>query len=230
MRALASLAFMITLLLAPLASAEERTVEVLGVNGFTPPKNLTVQRQQAVLEGIRAAVYSVVMESLPALDAEAGGSVARRLFAKNARDYVTRFQVVDDRGVQEKKFSSNRNATHEYVVRVEASVDARQVRQRLVGAGMLGAGEGSLHRVDLTLEELPSYAALERIREALVDQLQAESAVPVEFTAGRAVLSVRTRNDGRRLLERLAATDLVEWRLEPREAASDRAVAAVRAR
>jgi len=227
-RALAAVA--LALLVAGGASAEERTVEVLGVFGFTPPQNRTAARQQAVLEGIRAAVAQVVAESLPALDAEASSGVFRRHFYGDARDYVTRFRVIDDRGVQPKELSTNRNASEEYVVKVEASVDAHQVRDRLVKAGLLAGGDGALRRVELTLEELPSYAALERIRLALVDQLQAESAVPVEFTTRRAVLAVRTRSDGRGLLDRLAATDLSEWRIEPREAGSDRAVAAVRVR
>jgi len=229
-RARVAAAVGLALLLAGGASAEERTVEVLGVFGFTPPENRTALRQQAVLEGLRAAVQRVVAESLPALDAEAGASAFRRLFYGDARDYVTRFRVIDDRGVQPKELSTNRKATLEYVVKVEASVDAHQVRDRLVAAGLLAGGDGALRRVELTLEGLPSYAALERIRLALVDQLQAESALPVEFTTRRAVLAVRTRSDGRGLLERLAATDLSEWRIEPREAGSDRAVAVVRAR
>jgi len=220
------------LALAPVgpAAAEEVTVQVLGVNGFTPPENRTAQRQAAVSEALRAAVYQVVAESLPALDAEAAGEAARAHFGRDFRDLVTRFRVVDDQGVQEKRLSTNRSATHEYVVRVEASVDARQVRERLEAAGLLSSGDGALRAVRLTLEELPSYAALERIRQALVDRLQAESVTPVELTAGRAVLAVRTRTDGRRLLERLAAVDLGPWRLEPRAAGLDAAVAAVRPR
>jgi len=109
-------------------------------------------------------------------------------------------------------------------------VDARSVSDRLVATGMLAGRSGALRQVDLTLEEIPSYVALERIRLALVDQLQAESVVPVEFTRQRAVLAVRTRSDGRRLLERLAAADLSDWRIEPRQAGPDRAVAAVRPR
>jgi hypothetical protein len=211
------------------AGAEERTVRAFGVFGFTPPKNLTTQRQNAVTEGIRAAVYQVVAELLPALDEEAAGAVARRVVGSRARSYVTRFQVVEDRGVSEKTYSTNRSATHEYLVVVEASVDAGALRNRLVSAGMLASG-GSLRRVDLTLLDLPSYAAYEAVREALVDQLQAEAAVPVEFTQRRAVLAVTTRGDGRRLLERLGRLELAGFRVEPREAGDDRAVAAVRAR
>jgi len=212
------------------ASAEERTIEALGVNGFTPPKSLAAERQAAVTEGIRAAVYRVVAEALPALDEEAAATVARRLFRARARDYVTRFRVLEDRGVEEKRLSSNRKASHEYVVRIEATVDARQVRQRLRTAGLLAAEDGALRRIELTLVELPSYAALEAIRTALVDQLQAQAATPVEFTPGRAVLAVTARGDGRSLLDRLVALQLGPWRLEPREAGSDRATAAVRAR
>jgi len=143
---------------------------------------------------------------------------------------VTRFRVLEDRGVGEKRLSTNRKATHEYVVRVEASVDARQVRQRLQRAGLLPAGDGALRRIELTLVDLPSYAALQAIRTALVDQLQAQAATPIEFTSGRAVLAVTTRGDGRSLLEHLVAVGLGPWRLEPREAGADRATAAVRAR
>jgi hypothetical protein len=210
------------------AGAEERSVRAYGVFGFTPPKNLTAQRQNAVSEGLRAAVYQVVGDLLPALDDEAAGAVARRVVGSKARTYVTRFQVVEDRGVSEKTYSTNRSATHEYLVVVEALVDAGALRERLVAAGMLASG-GSLRRVDLTLVDLPSYAAYEAVRDALLDQLQAEAAVPVEFTRRRAVLAVTTRGDGRHLLERLGRVALEGFRVEPREADAERAVAAVRA-
>jgi len=216
-------------LLAPAgAASEERTVEAIGVNGFTPPQSLSRQRQAAVSEGVRAAVYRVVADALPALDDEAAGGVARRVVGGDAREYVTRFRVVEDRGVQDRELTTRRDATHEYVVVVEAAIDVSLVRERLRAAGMLASGDGSLRRVELTLEELPSWMALEAVREALVDQIEAESAIPVEFTAHRAVLAVVTRRDGRSLLDRLVRADLGGFRLEPRGADAGRAVAVVR--
>ncbi len=145
-----------------------------------------------------------------------------------ARDYVTRFRVIEDQGTRPLQLSTLPRATHEYLVLVEASVDSRQVRDRLRRAGMLEpAGQNSLRRVHLTLEQLPSYAAYEAVREALVDQLQAESVQPVEFTASRVVLEVVTRESGQRLLERLAGAQIPLLRIEPLEAADRQARAAV---
>jgi hypothetical protein len=215
-------------LVAP-AAAEERTVEALGVAGIRPGDRVGAARQNAVGYGIAQAVYRVVAEELPALDAENAYSVGRRLFGSGAREYVTRFRVVEDRGTRPKQLSTLAGATHEYVVLVEAAVDASQVRDRLVRAGMLQpAGQGALRRVQLTLESLPSYAAYQAVREVLVDQLQAQSAVPVEFTAGRVVLEVITRDPGGRLLDRLVATRIGPYQVEPLAAGERTARAAVR--
>lgn len=210
------------------ARAEERTVRTEGVASLTEGLRTSAARQRAVAQAITNAVYQVVAEELPALDAARARQVASRVVGNGARDYVTRFRVIEDLGARPKE-TPRADATHEYAVSVEATVDARLVRDRLVQEGLLAGGEGSLRRVDLVLEELPSYAAYEAVREALVDQLQAESAVPVEFTAGRAVLAVTTRDGGRRLVERLAAARLDGLRIEPREADGNRARAAVRA-
>ncbi|NNL66342.1 MAG: hypothetical protein HKP30_08875 [Myxococcales bacterium] len=217
------------LLLASPARAEERQVEVLGVAGIRPGGAASEARQRAIRDGISQAVYRVVAEELPALDAENAGSVGRRLFGKQARDYVTRFRVVEDRGTRPKQLTTLPRATHEYLVVVSATVDQRQVRERLRRAGMLApTGDGSLRRVRLTLEALPSYAAYEAVRQALVDQLQAESALPIEFSAGRVVLEVVTRESGQRLLDRLSRAQIASLRIEPLEAGDREARAAVR--
>ena len=212
------------------AAAEERTVQAVGVAAIRSGLRLGAARERAVASGIAQAVYQVAAEELPALDAAAAGDAARRHIGGKARDYVTRFRMIDDRGTQPRQYSQEAGVTHEYVVVVEASVDARAVRERLVQAGLLAPmGEGSERRIHLVLEELPSYGAYQAIREALIDQLQVEKALPVEFTAGRAVLEVTTREDGRRLLARLAALPLPGVRVEPVEADDRLARARVRA-
>ena len=77
------------------------------------------------------------------------------------------------------------------------------------------AGQASLRRVHLTLEELPNYAAYEVIRAALTGQLQAESAQPIEFSQGRVVLEVVTRESGERLMARLAQARIAALRVDP---------------
>lgn len=210
--------------------AEERTVEALGVAGIRPGDPVDAARQKAVSYGIAQAVYRVVADELPALDAEGAYSVGRRLFGGKSRDYVTRFRVIEDRGTRPEQLTTLAGATHEYVVLIEAVVDVSPVRERLVRAGLLApAGQGALRRVELTLESLPSYAAYEAIRDALVGQLKAASAVPVEFTPGRVVIEVVTREPGGRLLARLAAAPPPGLTLETLEAGDRHARAVVRA-
>jgi hypothetical protein len=211
------------------ARAEERVVRAQGVAGIAKGERLGAARQRAVSSGIAQAVYQVVGETLPSLPPEEAADAGPRLFGGDARDYVTRFRVVEDRGAQPREYSPDPAVTHEYVVLVEASVDARAVRARLAEAGLLApAGDGTVRRVALTLDDLPSYAAYEAIREALVDRLQAESAVPLEFSRGRAVLDVATRDDARQLLARLSALSLPGLRIEPGAADERSAQARVR--
>jgi hypothetical protein len=221
---------LLLLLAAGGARAEERTVQAQGVAGIAKGERLGAARQRAVSSGIAQAVYEVVGEALPALPPDEAADTGPRLFGSDARDYVTRFRVVEDRGAQPREYSPDPDVTHEYVVVVEATVDARAVRARLAEAGLLApAGEGAARRVSLTLEDLPDYAAYEAIREALVDRLQAESAAPLEFSRRRAVLDVVTHEDARQLLARLSALSLPGIRIEPAAADERSALARVRA-
>lgn len=218
------------LVLAGPVAAEERTVQSLGVSGIRPGDAVDGARQKAVSYGIAEAVYRVVADELPALDTEEAYDVGRRVFRGKSRDYVTRFRVLEDRGTRPKELSTLAGATHEYVVLVEAIVTVGPVRERLVRAGLLApAGEGGVRRVELTLESVPSYAAYEAIRDLLLDRLQAQSALPVEFTAGRVVIEVVTRDTGTRLLDRLARSGTAEFRVEPVDAGDREARGVVRA-
>jgi len=219
------------LLVAPGARAEGLTVRSQGVAGIAKGERLAAARQRAVSAGIAQAVYQVVGEALPALEPGEAADVGPRLFGADASNYVIGFRVLEDLGAQPREYSPDPEITHEYVVLVEANVDARAVRARLVEAGLLApaGGSGPARRVHLILEDLPSYAAYEAVREALVERLQAESAVPLEFSAGRAVLDVVTREDARQLLARLAALALPGIRIEPGAADERSALARVRA-
>ncbi len=229
MRAARSFVVLALTLFAASAGAELRTVDSLGVAGIRPGDAVDGARQNAVRYGVAEAVYRVVSEELPALDAEEARAVGRRLFSKKTRDYVTRFRVVEDRGTRTKQLTTLSGATHEYVVLVRAVVDVGPIRERLVRAGMLAPpGQGALRRVRLELETLPSYAAYEAIQETLVGQLKAQSALPIEFARGRVVLEVVTREHGERLLSRLAASPPPGLQLEPLEAGDRVARARVR--
>lgn len=208
------------------AGAEQRTVEAVGVAPLGGGQRLGEARQAAVASGITEAVYRVVADELPALDAAQARDVAERLVGARARDYVLRFQVVEDRGSRPAVLTQE--ASHEYVALVEALVDVAQVRDRLVEAGLLApSGEGVARRVRVILEDLPSYGAYEAVREALLEQVRARSATPVEFTPRRAVLDVVTRQDGQALAQRLSALQLPGLRLVPREAGESRVRLAV---
>ena len=91
------------------------------------------------------------------------------------------------------------------VVSVEVEVD--RVRDRLgrLGVGVVpgqrGSGEGRV--VQLEVRGARVYPAFYELREVLVEGVGAESALPVGFEQGRAMLSVTTSLSPELLLRRL---------------------------
>ena len=96
-------------------------------------------------------------------------------------------------------------AKTEYVVVVEATVDAGRVRERLARAGLLVAPAGEVRRyhVRLEAEGLEDYAAYRALRETLLEGVGVRSALPVELERGRAVLDVDGELAGDALLAAL---------------------------
>jgi hypothetical protein len=120
-------------------------------------------------------------------------------------EFATRFQVVEDRGERPALFSRNPDAATEYVVVVNVSIDRDLIRDRLEAAGLLLARPGGVSsvRIRLALEGLDEYWAYEAIRTALVVDLGARSAIPIEFEPGRLTLEVEANRPPRELLDAL---------------------------
>ena len=119
--------------------------------------------------------------------------------------YISRFRTLEDRGERPVLFSDDPEAKTEYVVVVEASVDADRVRERLARGGLLvaPAGEVRRYRVRLEAEGLEDFAAYRALRETLIEGVGVRSALPVELERGRAVLDVDGELAGDALLAAL---------------------------
>ena len=102
-------------------------------------------------------------------------------------------------------FTRDPEVESEYVVVVEVFVDARLVRERFRDAGWIEApaGHASGSHVRLVLEGLRSFDAYDALRRTLLQELEVRSAIPVELTAGRAVLEVDGPYGAAALLEAL---------------------------
>lgn len=122
-------------------------------------------------------------------------------------DYATRFRILEDRGIRKALLSRDPAVKNEYVVLVEVFVDAARVGERLQTAGWLGApaGQDSESHVRLVVEGLDSFAAYDALRRTLLDDPAVRSALPVELSAGRAVLQIDSGYDAESLGEALVA-------------------------
>ena len=192
--------------LAGAASAQVRRVEAVGAvaAGTHAPKGLPIQ-QAAIEAGLREGVRRVALDLLgsraadtePRLDATLG---------PNVYEYVSRFQLLEDRGERRPLLLHDPELTSEYVVLVSVQVDADRVRDRLTRAGLLAAdGAPAPGRVLFVLEDLRSWRSVE----ALVERLRAEpgvrSVVPEEFSRGRARLAVEATHTPDAIVKRLLA-------------------------
>jgi hypothetical protein len=107
--------------------------------------------------------------------------------------------MIEDRGVGPRNVLTDPAVKTEYAVRIEAQVDLTRVKSHLAAAGLLPKSETqtpvatpALHHLTLVLESVPSFQAYAAVRSALVERAGAKSALPREFTRGRAVLDVET--------------------------------------
>jgi hypothetical protein len=115
-----------------------------------------------------------------------------RVLGDDPLEYVTRFQVVEDRGEGPALFGSAPDVETEYVVIVSVFVDRDRIRERLTRAGMLliPAGQEPQIRSRLILENLGEYWVYAEIRRVLLEELKMRSAIPREFAPGRGVLEL----------------------------------------
>ena len=193
-------------LAAPAAAARDiEQVEAVGAAEILPgtPSGRT-PRDRAVREALKDAVR----KSASALVAIADDRDLGRLAAALGDDpyrFVSRFRVVEDRGVQPALFSSNPDVESEYRVIVEVHVDRDLIRERLVATEMLEAPSGIVptFQTRIALEGLDDYRVYESIRSALVAGVGARSATPVEAMPGRIVIAVDSVLSGLELLSAL---------------------------
>jgi len=193
-------------LAAPVRGADLRSTEAVGaVPLHADARPASPPRDAAVRKALSEAVRRVALELLAELDP---AEVEPRLDAALGTDplaYISRFRTLEDRGERPVLFSDDPEAKTEYVVVVEASVDAGRLRERLARAGLLVAPAGEVRRyhVRLEAEGLEDYAAYHALRETLLEGVGVRSALPVELERGRAVLEVDGELAGDALLAAL---------------------------
>jgi len=191
-------------------------VEAVGAAAIVPgaastrgrtPRDLAVR--EALIEGVRKSASALMTAVDEGTAPRVAGEVDRdRLAAVLGNDpyrFVSRFRVIEDRGVQPALFSSNPDVESEYRVIVEVHVDRDLIRERLVENGMLDVPLGALPTIQtrITLEGLEDYRVYESILTTLVDGVGALSATPVEAMQGRIVIAVESTLGGFELLTAL---------------------------
>jgi hypothetical protein len=172
--------------------------------------------QQVALELL---MLSETAPGKPPPDPAALAEKAARALGGDPTIYVARFQIREDRGVQPRLLLADPDAKAEYQLVVMAQVDVEKVRQRVGARAVAPPGateggtatkapptapaeaaekaeekpeDGSFSNFELELEQIASYREYAAVREALLGKLGARQALPVEFSRGRAVLSVES--------------------------------------
>lgn len=198
------LALVLVLLFGQAASADLRQVESVGVVPLTAssgdaPRDDALEAAVAravegVAEGLLPAGWEERYAEVPAASGAPGKRIDRRLATALGRDpfaYATRYRILEDRGPRDALFHRGSGADREYVVVVEVFVDADRVADALRDAGWLSGAARADGSVRVVIQDLSSFGAYDALRRVLLDELGAESALPVELAKGRAELAVR---------------------------------------
>jgi hypothetical protein len=228
--AAAALAACLLLSAGPAAlAADLRRVESVGVVPIASGSAKS-PRNAAVRAGVARAVESVAVSLGPALPAPvptpAEGAAAgakpdptalapelASALGKDPLDYAASYRIVEDRGTRRSLYEKQSGAESEYVVVVEVQVDAGRIAERLRAAGWLAAPAGSGAPLRLVLEGVRDYRAYASVRRLLVERGGARGVSPVEFSRGRAVLSVEGAPPPEALLASLQAAAPPELRM-----------------
>jgi hypothetical protein len=192
---------------APGAGAEVRRIESVGaiplqsdVRRSSPPRDAAVRR------ALNSAVWQVALGLLPGMGETEAQEVLPGALGDDPFEFTTRFRIIEDRGEVPASLTDDPQASLEYVVVVEANIDASRVEKRLKEAGLMFTRSGSAaHPVTVVVERLTDFIAYQKLLEALVTGAGANSAVPAEFERGRAVIAVEALSDAPQLLEDLLA-------------------------
>jgi hypothetical protein len=203
---LARLAIAALLVAALPATAEIRRFEVVGAVVLDPAALPAAPRQAA----LRAALAEAVARASNDLVREATGKEPEPGAPSPApegepTEYAVSYRILEDRGEQAALVAGGPEGGREYVVVAEVQIDLDRLRAKLQDAGRLGAEakpvpETASFRLEVV--GLPSPAAWSALRAAL-RSAGAESVVPAELQAGRALLEIRAPGGPDRLVERL---------------------------
>ncbi len=202
---------------APVAAARD-VVRVESVGAAAVRSDSASPRDAAVRKALLGAVQQIA-EGLLATGAEdefgegpgdaedlesdaLENTELQRILGNEPLEYATRFQVVEDRGEGPALFVSDPNVETEYVVIVSVFVDRDRIRERLARAGIALAPVGQEPRIRsfLILEDLGEYWVYAEIRRVLLEELKMHSAIPRQFTPGRAVLELSAAQSPREYL------------------------------
>lgn len=197
------------LLAAPAWGADAtRRVEAVGAVGMDPEKGWTTPPRDAALRrALSQAVTQVAESELPELDPSRAEETLAPALGDDPFVYASRFRILEDRGERPALLVQEPGVEREYVVVVEAYVDADRVRDSLTRAGLLNApsGDAKRSRFQMTVLGLESYAAYAAVRAALLNGAGAESATPAEMSRGRAVFDVVASRAPSEVLDALLA-------------------------
>lgn len=201
------------------AAAQVVRVEAVGAVAVAPDAERRVMRQAALEAGLVEAVRRVALDEMGAEATDDGAPLTGALGA-DPFEYTSRYRVVEDYGERPRLLAPGaEGAETEYIVLVEAFVDAGLIRGRLVEAGLVAPRQRvvSSQSLQVVLEPAGSWQAMAWVREALVREAGAAWAVPVEIQRGRVVLEARTGLSGPQVRDRLlrAAPPNVEVRPGP---------------
>lgn len=188
------------------ARADLRETEAVGaVPLYADKRPTSPPRDAAERKALSEAVRQVALQLLSAQDP---AKVEPRLAAVLGADpkvYISRFRTLEDRGERPVLFSDDAEARSEYVVVVEAQVDADRVREALARGGLpvTPAGEARRIHVRIEAEGVEDFASYRALRETLIEGVGVRSALPVELEQGRAILDVDSELAGEALLAAL---------------------------
>jgi hypothetical protein len=231
-RAARAVALAFVLLLAGVGPgrAELRRMEGLGAAAIDPGAGgRAAARSAALAAALEDAVLRAALDLIPGGALGTSEAALREAITGQALDYTSRYRIAEDWGERPRLLVPGSEVETEYVLRVEADVDLTRLRARLEALGFVAsehAPQRAAQTVLLVLDPLRSYAALQAVRRALLEELGAGSALPVEFTPARAVLEVHTDRTPAELAEELRVLAPEGLRLVP--LASDASSATLR--
>lgn len=216
---------LLSLAAAPARAADVRAIESVGAVPLrADAKPTSPPRDAAVRKALADAVHRIALQLLASQDP---AQVEPRIDAALGADpliYISRYRTLEDRGERPALFSDDPEAKTEYVVVVEAQVDADRVRDGLARGGLLAAPAGESRRVHVRVEAegLDDFTSYRALRETLIEGVGVRSALPVEMERGRATLDVDSELGGEALMQALVRAAPPGLTLTPLETGPER--------